>query len=68
MLPSALCLHLLLQVGLPGYSSMPTALAGLSRQERATYCNDHWQQEWRKVFTLEFSRWGWGEGCGGLCV
>jgi hypothetical protein len=55
--------HLLLpQIGLPGYSSMPAALAAMPRQERATYCNDHWQQEWKKVFTLEFSRWG-QSGC-----
>lgn len=44
------------QIGLPGYASMPSALAAMSRQERATYCNEHWQQEYRKVFTLEFSR------------
>lgn len=45
-----------LQIGLPGYSPMPSALAAMSRQERATYCNEHWQQEWRKLHTLEFSR------------
>ena len=55
---------LLPQIGLPGYSSMPAALAAMPRQERATYCNDHWQQEWKKVFTLEFSRWGCGGGIG----
>ncbi|KAL4420461.1 hypothetical protein ABPG75_010117 [Micractinium tetrahymenae] len=44
------------KIGLPGYSPMPSALAAMSRQERATYCNEHWQQEWRKVYTLEFSR------------
>ena len=44
------------QIGLPGYASMPAALAALTRQERATYCNDHWAQEWRKLYTLEFSR------------
>ena len=45
------------QIGLPGYSSMPAALAAMPRQERATYCNAHWGQLWRKVHTLEFSRW-----------
>ncbi|PSC71819.1 calcium-transporting ATPase endoplasmic reticulum-type [Micractinium conductrix] len=44
------------KVGLPGYSRMPTALAAMPRQDRATYCNDHWEEEWKKVFTLEFSR------------
>lgn len=44
------------KIGLPGYSPMPSALSAMSRQERATYCNDHWQQEWRKLHTLEFSR------------
>lgn len=52
-----------LQVGLPGYSRMPTALAAMPRQDRATYCNDHWEEEWKKVFTLEFSRRGWGAAC-----
>lgn len=55
------------QIGLPGYASMPSALAAMSRQERATYCNQHWGQEWRKVFTLEFSRCAWPLcGCGCL--
>lgn len=44
------------QIGLPGYASMPAALAAMTRQERATYCNGHWEQEWRKLYTLEFSR------------
>lgn len=35
---------------------MPAALAAMTRQERATYCNGHWEQEWRKLYTLEFSR------------
>lgn len=35
---------------------MPTALAAMTRQQRATYCNEHWGQAWRKVYTLEFSR------------
>ena len=44
------------KIGLPGYSSMPSALARLPQQERATYCNDTWEQKMRKVFTLEFDR------------
>jgi Ca2+ transporting ATPase len=44
------------KIGLPGYSSMPSALAQLPPQERATYCNDAWEQKLRKVFTLEFDR------------
>lgn len=44
------------KIGLPGYSSMPSALAQLPQQERATFCNDAWEQKLRKVFTLEFDR------------
>ncbi|KAK9840627.1 hypothetical protein WJX81_005487 [Elliptochloris bilobata] len=44
------------KVGLPGYAVMPGALASLGRQDRATFCNDHWQRELPKVSTLEFSR------------
>ncbi|KAI3430776.1 hypothetical protein D9Q98_009188 [Chlorella vulgaris] len=44
------------KIGLPGYASMPSALSAMSRQERASYCNDHWQQAHRKLYTLEFSR------------
>ena len=44
------------KIGLPGYSSMPSALAHLPQQERATYCNDMWEQKLRKLFTLEFDR------------
>lgn len=44
------------KIGLPGYSSMPSALAQLPQQERATYCNDAWEQKLRKLFTLEFDR------------
>ncbi|KAH7623060.1 putative Calcium-transporting ATPase 3, endoplasmic reticulum-type [Nannochloris sp. 'desiccata'] len=44
------------KIGLPGYSEMPSALAQVPRAERATYCNEHWEQQQRKVFTLEFSR------------
>jgi Ca2+ transporting ATPase len=44
------------KIGLPGYSSMPSALSRLPQQERTTYCNDAWSQKLRKVFTLEFDR------------
>ena len=37
------------KVGLPGYADMPGALANLSTRERATFCNDHWQEENRRV-------------------
>ncbi len=42
------------KVGLPGYAGMPGALGGLPAQDRATFCNDHWQRELhkaRRVFT-----------------
>ena len=35
------------KVGLLGYASH--ALDGLSTSERASYCNDHWQQKYKKV-------------------
>ena len=35
------------KIGLLGYAAR--ALDSLSRVERATYCNDHWQQDYRKV-------------------
>jgi P-type Ca2+ transporter type 2A len=44
------------KIGLPGWQSMPQGLAGLPIRERATYCNDHWEQSFRRVSTLEFSR------------
>jgi Ca2+ transporting ATPase len=44
------------KIGLPGYSAMPSALSRLPQQERATYCNDAWEQKLRKVYTLEFDR------------
>lgn len=37
------------KVGLPGYAGMPGALVGLARQDRATFCNNHWQRELRKA-------------------
>ncbi|DBA82876.1 TPA: Calcium-transporting ATPase 3, endoplasmic reticulum-type [Trebouxia sp. C0004] len=42
------------KIGLLGYGSR--ALDSLNRAERVTYCNDHWQNDYRKVCTLEFSR------------
>jgi magnesium-transporting ATPase (P-type) len=44
------------KVGLPGYSSMPHALDQLSRQERSSFCNDHWTREQRRVAVQEFTR------------
>ena len=35
------------KIGLLGYAAQ--ALDSLSRVERATYCNDHWQKNYRKV-------------------
>ena len=45
-----------MQIGLQGYAYMPDALAGLSRAERVTYCNDAWQQAHPRVAALDFSR------------
>ncbi len=38
------------KIGLLGYGSQ--ALDSLSRAERVTYCNDHWQNDYRKVCKL----------------
>jgi len=38
------------QVGLPGFDSMPSALTMLSKQERASYCNHYWEQQFKKVY------------------
>lgn len=38
-----------LQVGLPGFDSMPSALNMLSKHERASYCNRYWENEFKKV-------------------
>ena len=35
------------KIGLLGYA--PRALDSLSRVERTTYCNDHWQNDFKKV-------------------
>ena len=37
------------KVGLPGYADMPGSLEHLSKRERATFCNEFWQQENRRV-------------------
>ena len=37
------------QVGLPGFTSMPSALNMLSKHERASYCNHHWESQFKKV-------------------
>lgn len=44
------------KVGLPGFDSMPSALHVLSKHERASYCNHYWENEFKKVSVLEFSR------------
>ena len=38
------------KIGLLGYGSQ--ALDSLSRAERVSYCNDHWQNDYRKVCKL----------------
>lgn len=38
------------KIGLLGYGTQ--ALDSLSRAERVTYCNDHWQNDYRKVCEL----------------
>ncbi|XP_073224491.1 calcium-transporting ATPase 3, endoplasmic reticulum-type isoform X1 [Cicer arietinum] len=44
------------KVGLPGFNSMPSALNMLSKHERASYCNHYWEEQFRKLDVLEFSR------------
>ncbi|KAJ0025104.1 hypothetical protein Pint_08630 [Pistacia integerrima] len=44
------------KVGLPGFDSMPSALNMLSKHERASYCNHYWENQFKKVSVLEFSR------------
>ncbi|KAL1806157.1 hypothetical protein ACET3Z_029225 [Daucus carota] len=44
------------KVGLPGFDSMPSALNMLSKHERASYCNRYWENEFKKISVLEFSR------------
>ncbi|XP_059631157.1 calcium-transporting ATPase 3, endoplasmic reticulum-type [Cornus florida] len=44
------------KVGIPGFDSMPSALNMLSKHERASYCNRYWENQFRKVSLLEFSR------------
>lgn len=44
------------KVGLPGFDSMPSALNVLSKHERASYCNHYWENQFKKVSVLEFSR------------
>ncbi|OAE30699.1 hypothetical protein AXG93_402s1120 [Marchantia polymorpha subsp. ruderalis] len=43
------------KVGLPGFDSMPSALTMLSKQERVSYCNNYWEQQFKKVFFHFFS-------------
>ncbi|GMH13644.1 hypothetical protein Nepgr_015485 [Nepenthes gracilis] len=44
------------KVGLPGFDSMPSALHMLSKHDRASYCNHHWENQFKRVFVLDFSR------------
>ncbi|KAF5739482.1 calcium-transporting ATPase 3 endoplasmic reticulum-type isoform X1 [Tripterygium wilfordii] len=44
------------KVGLPGFDSMPSALHMLSKHERASYCNHYWENQFKKMSVLEFSR------------
>ncbi|KAL9386067.1 hypothetical protein Peur_023077 [Populus x canadensis] len=52
------------KVGLPGFDSMPSALHMLTKHERASYCNQYWESQFKKVCfckldvvsVLEFSR------------
>ncbi|XP_042507926.1 calcium-transporting ATPase 3, endoplasmic reticulum-type [Macadamia integrifolia] len=44
------------KVGLPGFDSMPSALNMLSKHERASYCNHYWENQFKKVYLLDFSR------------
>ncbi|KAF3497917.1 hypothetical protein DY000_02057973 [Brassica cretica] len=44
------------KVGLPGFDSMPSALNMLSKHERASYCNHYWENQFKKVYVLEFTR------------
>uniref|UniRef100_M4DTW7 Cation-transporting P-type ATPase N-terminal domain-containing protein n=2 Tax=Brassica campestris TaxID=3711 RepID=M4DTW7_BRACM len=44
------------KVGLPGFDSMPSALNMLSKHERAAYCNHYWENQFKKVYVLEFTR------------
>ncbi|KAG6648861.1 calcium-transporting ATPase 3, endoplasmic reticulum-type isoform X2 [Carya illinoinensis] len=44
------------KVGLPGFDSMPSALNMLSRRERASYCNHYWENQFKKISVLDFSR------------
>jgi P-type Ca2+ transporter type 2A len=37
------------KIGLQGFARMPAALSQLSRQDRATFCNDYWTQEYHKA-------------------
>lgn len=44
------------KIGIPGFDSMPSALNMLSKHERASYCNRYWENQFKKVSALEFSR------------
>ncbi|GAB2293758.1 Calcium-transporting ATPase 3, endoplasmic reticulum-type [Dionaea muscipula] len=55
--PTEVALRVLAEkVGLPGFDSMPSALNLLSKHDRASYCNRYWENQFKKVSTLEFCR------------
>ncbi|CAO2817705.1 unnamed protein product [Amaranthus hypochondriacus] len=44
------------KIGIPGFDSMPSALNMLSKHDRASYCNRYWENQFKKVSALQFSR------------
>ncbi|KAI3784247.1 hypothetical protein L1987_43342 [Smallanthus sonchifolius] len=44
------------KIGLPGFDSMPSALNMLTKHEQASYCNHYWENQFKKISLLEFSR------------
>ncbi|KAJ8449616.1 hypothetical protein Cgig2_005638 [Carnegiea gigantea] len=44
------------KIGIPGFDSMPSALNMLSKLQRASYCNCYWENQFKRVSVLEFSR------------
>ncbi|CAA0809061.1 Calcium-transporting ATPase 3- endoplasmic reticulum-type [Striga hermonthica] len=44
------------KIGLPGFDSMPSAFNMLSKHERASYCNRYWEDQFKKVSVLDFTR------------
>lgn len=40
------------KIGLPGYAQMPQAVDSLSKQDRASFCNNYWQEAYSKVLFI----------------